>query len=365
MIVVLLGHLHGFGGAEKSLVLLANELSKRGNQVSLLSFTSNNNIYDLDTSINYCFIPDHGNRKIDVLKNRYLDLAEKTKELNPDIVISFWFQLAVFAVLISKKQGYKVIYSERGDPKDIEYDGINGIIRKVSFPLMDGFVFQTRGAQELFNNRIVRKSCVIHNAITIPEEILLTDIKKEKQIVAIGRFHRQKNFPLMIRAFEKVHSIYPEYKLVVYGDGELRPELEELIEELGLADSVLLYGNTRDVLRKMKQAEVFVLSSDFEGMPNVLMEAMGLGLPCVSTDCSPGGAAELIQNNVNGLIVPVRDIDALSKAIVYMLENPYEAKRMGNKAAEILKTHSPKIIYDKWYSYIEGVKNGTKKRVSE
>ena len=363
MKVVLLGHLHGFGGAEKSLVFLANELSKRGNQVSLLSFTSDNNIYDLNSSVKYCFIPDHGKRKIDVLRNRFLDLAKKTKELTPAVVVSFWFQLAVFAVLISKTQGFKVIYSERGDPKDIEYNGINGIIRYIIFPLMDGFVFQTKGAQDFFSKKVVRKSCVIHNAITIPEEIILEDIKKEKIIAAVGRYHRQKNFPLMIKAFAKVHNLYPEYKLIVYGDGELRTELEELIDKLGLTSSVLLYGNTRDILRRMKRAEMFALSSDFEGMPNVLMEAMGLGLPCVSTDCSPGGASELIQNNVNGLIVPIKDISALAEAMVYIIEHPHEANRMGKRATEILQTHSPQLIYDKWNSYIEGVTNGVKKRV--
>ena len=362
MNIVLLGHLHGFGGAEKSLVMLANELSKRGHKVSLLSFTSDNNIYNLDNSVDYYFIPDQGNRKINVLRRRFFNLAAKMKELKPEIVISFWFQLAVFAMLISKTQGYKVIYSERGDPKDIEYDGLNGLIRSLSFPLIDGFVFQTTGAQNFFSKRIVDKSCVIHNAITIPRDILLEPIKKEKHIIAVGRLHRQKNFALLINAFKDVNKAYPEYKLLIYGEGEQRKDLDKLIKELNLSEAVLLCGNTRDVLRKMKKAEVFVLSSDFEGMPNVLMEAMGLGLPCVSTDCSPGGAAELIVNKKNGLLVPKGDQKKLTLSLIYLIEHPKHAEQMGIEATKVLATHSPSIIYDRWDTFIKNVRDDINKK---
>lgn len=358
MKITLLGHLHGYGGAEKSLVFLANQLVERGHDITLLSFTSDRNVYSLRDEVNYIFIPDKGSNKAAVLLNRFFCLRRELKQIKPDLAISFWFQLAVFGMMISKELGFKIIYSERGDPSDSEYDGLNGMIRRLSFPFMDGFVFQTKGAQAYFGEKIKDKSCVIHNAITVPDSIIEFKPVKKKNIVSVGRLHRQKNFPLLINAFSEIIKIHPEYKLVIYGEGEQRQELELLVERLGLVNNVALYGNSKDILIKMKEAEFFVLSSDFEGMPNVLMEAMGLGLPCVSTDCTPGGAAELIDNYTNGILVPKGNKAELVKAMLYTIEHFCRAEQMGRNATKILETHSPAKIYDMWETFIGGVVNG-------
>lgn len=353
MKIVLLGHLHGYGGAEKSLVMLANQLSERGHEVTLLSMTSNNNVYNLSNTVRYQYIDDKGSSKIATIFNRYFLLDKFFNENKADVVISFWFQIGVMAMLLSKKYKFKIVYSERTDPTGIEYNGINGLIRKFSFPFFDGFVFQTKGARNCFGEKIVKKSCVINNAIFINQNGLKIPKEKNKEIAAVGRLHRQKNFPMLINAFSLIADKYPEYNLIIYGEGELRNELVEQINNLGLQKRVILYGNTNDIYNKLLCAEIFVLSSDFEGMPNALMEAMALGLPCISTNCSPGGAAELIDNYENGILVDIGDYNELADKMDEVLNNNALKEKLSRNAIKILDTHSTKEIYEKWERYIK------------
>ena len=352
MNITLLGHMHGYGGAEKSLVLLANQLLQRGHTVTIISFTSNNCVYNLDNKIQYIYIPDDGKNKIKVVYNRFFCMKKTLKELNSDLVISFWFQLAILALFVSYFLKFKIIYSERGDPSDKEYSGLNGIIRSLLFPMMDGFVFQTNGAKTYFSKKIQNKSIVIHNAIQFTQDIKDLDVCKKKYIISAGRLHPQKNFSLLIDAFSNIADEFPEYILYIYGDGELRDDLQNQINKLNLSNRIILPGNTKDLIYKMIESEIFVLSSKYEGMPNVLMEAMALGLPCVSTDCKPGGARELIEDGINGFIVDIDDVEMLSSKIKYLIENKDVATLIGKRAKRILDVHSYDIIYDSWNNYI-------------
>ncbi len=353
MDITLLAHLHGYGGAEKSIVLLANQLSKRGHNVTLVTVTANNCKYSLDENIKVHFIPDIGKGKSSVLAHRFTALKKYFKTHACDLAISFWFQIGLFAMIISKFQGFKVIYSERGDPGDIEYTGVTGIVRDLFFSGFDGFVFQTKGARDYFSEKIKKKSRVIHNAITIDLDNTSTKVEKKNYIIAMGRLHRQKNFQLLIDAFNQVESDIDDYKLIIYGEGELRSDLQEQIDHYGLSERIILAGNTDNPCQKMLEGKMFVLSSDFEGMPNVLMEAMALGMPVVSTDCSPGGAAELIENGVNGLLVPCNNTNLLAAAIRQIINDYPKAIEYGLKAKDILSTHSLKVIYDSWDEYIK------------
>lgn len=355
MDITLLAHLHGYGGAEKSIVLLANQLTKRGHKVTLVTVTANNNKYEIDENVSIYFIPDEGNNKMAVLLHRFVVLRKYFKKYSCDLAISFWFQIGLFAMIISKFEGFKVIYSERGDPGDIEYSGVTGIIRNLLFPGFNGFVFQTKGARDYFSDRIRNKSCVIHNAVTIDEKLVSSPVKKEKYIVGMGRLHRQKNFQLLIDAFNLIQNEFKDYKLVIYGEGELRGILQEKIDSYNLKERVILAGNTNEPYKKMLESRIFVLSSDFEGMPNVLMEAMALGIPVISTDCSPGGAAELIENNVNGVLVPCNNAELLASAMRRLIKDYSSAIEYGNRAKEIVKTHSLKVIYDTWDEYIKEI----------
>jgi glycosyltransferase involved in cell wall biosynthesis len=359
--IVFIGFLPGFGGAEKSMIMTANGLSKLGNDVTVISLKDNNVVYEIDKQVKYIFIPDHKGKKIRKQLNRFLDLKNKLAEIKPDIVISFWLQPAIFAAVLSKFIGFKVIYSERGDPTDEEYKGFLGVLRYIFFKLIDRFVFQTQGAKQCFSKSVQDKSVVINNPVYIKYNNYNIPQKRRKVIVNVGRLHKQKNQKLLINAFAKISDTFPEYTLEIYGDGELKVNLEKQIEQLNLKNRVILKGTTKHLFDEIMDASLFVLSSDYEGMPNALMEAMALGIPCISTDCKPGGARELITDGKNGLITKRGSVDNLAQAMKYMLENPEDAEIMGRNAKQICNTHSVDNIIKMWDEYITGIIGGNSK----
>ena len=354
MKIVFLSYLNGFGGAEKQIILLANAMAEKGHKVTLVSIYENNLCYELNNKVKYIFLPD---RKEGVLRlyTRYVDIRNTLKEINPDITVNFWFQSAYFTAMMKKSITGKVIYSERGDPGDKEYNGIMGQIRKFVFPKIDGFVFQSEGAKNFFDDIIQKRSVVINNPVFVKRSDYPNVIKREKKIVTMGRLHEQKNQKLLINAFASINDEFKDYNLYIYGDGELKKELQDLIDSYNLTKRILLKGAQKDVHGLIYNASLFVLSSDYEGLPNALIEAMALGIPSISTDCKPGGAREIIHNYEDGIIVPINDVQKLANSMRWMLNNPLEAGEMGKKAFQNIRRLDSCTIYQKWSDYFEKV----------
>ena len=169
---------------------------------------------------------------------------------------------------------------------------------------------------------------------------------KKKKIVSVGRLAKQKNHKLLIRAFGQISKQFPDYELWIYGEGEMRGELESLLKRKGIADKVFLPGIVKDVHHQIADALVFVLSSDYERLSNALLEAMIMGLPCISTNCA--GADEVIQNGKNGIIVPVGDKDGLARAIAGILGDSKKREEMGRMAHYSGKKYSVDKVLKKW-----------------
>lgn len=355
--IVFVGFMKGYGGAERSMLMVANGLAELGHKITVISLKENKMVYEINNKIDYIFIPDSKGRNLKNFITRFKNLSNILSCIKPDIVISFWFQPAFFTAILSKFIGFKTIYSERGDPSDNEYSGLLGFLRMISFKFIDGFVFQTKGAKEYFSKTIQNRSIVINNSVSIKYSDYSIPKIRKKVIVNVGRLHQQKNQQLLINSFAKISPQFPEYKLEIYGEGELEDNLKEHIKNLGLENKVYLKGTTKNLFEKIVNSSLFVLSSNYEGMPNALMEAMALGIPCISTDCSPGGARELISTGKNGIIVPKNSEYELAKAIKYMLENSSESERMGRNAKEICFSHSEDKIILSWEKYILKVIN--------
>ena len=233
------------------------------------------------------------------------------------------------------------------------------MISKIVLSFANGCVFQTNDAMSMFATFIQRKSKVIYNDVC--EEFFNVVRSNEScNIVSIGRLVKQKNHLLLIRAFSKIANKFPRLKLEIYGTGSLQQELESLIVKLDLSKRVLLKGYTKDIPGILSRAEVFVLSSDFEGMPNSLMEALAVGVPCISTDCPCGGPRKLIENNFNGILIPVNDENALSDGISKLLSNREFAEFLGRNAKKKAKEFHPNKVFTEWKEYVEWVVNGHK-----
>lgn len=347
MKIVFLSYLHGFGGAEKQNVMLANAMAEKGHDVTLISICADNNCYDLSDKVKYVFLPD---RKTNVFRiiTRYQDIKKKLLEIKPDVTINFWFQSAYMTAFMNKSITGKVIYSERGDPGDKEYSGMMGVVRSLTLPRIDGFVFQSRGAQSYFNNSVQSRSVIIPNPVFVNVADYPEVKKRRKAIVTVGRLHPQKNQKLLIDAFSLIANQIPEYTVEIYGDGELKDELQSQINELELSDRVFLKGTSKEIHKLIYDASLFVLSSDYEGLPNTLLEAMALGIPSISTDCRPGGAREIIDDGVDGIITPIGDKEELAGAIVSIINNADKAVTFSDNGIIKMKEFRPQHIYSLW-----------------
>lgn len=356
MKILMIGYFHGFGGAEKQLIMLSNEMVDRGHEVYLVSLCKDNICFDLDKRVNKFFINDKYHSLVRIAY-RYKALKKVIKQIKPNIIINFWFQSAYLTALLPKKIRKKIIYSERGDPGDSEYKGLLGLIRKIVFKKIDGFVFQTSGARNYFNDEIVKRSIVIPNPLISKVDDYIPFNKRKNKIVCVGRLHKQKNIPLLINAFSNISSKYNDYILEIYGDGDERHNLEQIIKENKMSNKIFLKGSVKDIQKHINDSRLFILPSNYEGMPNALLEAMSLGLTCISTNWNPGGVTDIIDNKKNGLIVPKNNQEELEKAIKTFLDDDNLSEKCGLQAKKDSKKFDPQLIYDRWEVYLKKIIN--------
>ena len=347
------------GGAERVMSVLANGLSRLGHKVLMVTDYSMPNEYPLDTGVERHVLDGEFGQQTKKTASRTLDrilaLRKLCKQNRADILISF-MRLANFrGILATRMLKTKNLISIRIDPK-IGYRSKSAKqIAKWTYPMADGCVFQTDEAKAWFAPKVQKKAQIIFNPVSDAFFKTVPAAMQEKKIVTCGRLDKQKRFDLLIDAFHKVCDEFPEHKLEIYGVGALQEKLQEQIKSLGRQDRICLMGRCEDVPNAIKSASLFVLTSDYEGLPNALMEAMALSLPVVSTDCGGGGARALIENGVDGFIVPRGDVVALADAIRKNLADPDGAKLRGEKAGEKAKGFSAENIVSQWEAYIQQI----------
>ena len=346
----------GKGGAERVISILANELIKE-NDVSILLNTKENKAYDLNEKIKLLEL-DKKYISIALFRNlkRIWTSAKILKKEQPDIIISFLPMPSYRILLLRKLIKVPIIVSDRNDPNKEYKSFISNFLMKRLYPKADGFVFQTEEQKKFFDKNIQDKSIIIYNPIK--DEFLNTNkaAQKEDTIISVGRLVEQKNQKMLIEAFSKIAKEYSNYKLKIFGTGPLELSLKKQIENLNLSDRILLCGVCDDIKTELEKAKIFVLSSDYEGMPNALIEAMAVGLPVISTDCPCGGPKELIENKKNGLLIEVGNVERLAKKMKYLIENQEEAALMGKNAEEIKEKLNSINILKQWKIYIEEMK---------
>ncbi len=359
-----------YSGAPKMMAWVANNMAKKGHEVHLVTFFSEEQARVLHENVETHSL---GVRQSEsrLVRNttgmaKTLSALHKTvRKVKPDIVVSFLDSVGYVYLPIGRLlTKSKFVASERVDPYSYR-----GKLSKIRFFLMryaNGTVFQTDGAREFFADRkgIYNKSTVIANPVVLSAETeaMLKDVpaysQRDKRIVTVGRLSlRQKRQDILFDAFKIFHDTHSDYKLVIYGDGEDKDKIQKLIDEKGLSDCVLLAGRTDKVEEKIFNAKAFVLTSDFEGIPNALIEAMSIGVPSVSTDCSPGGAKLLIKDGENGFLVPRGDAKAIADRLCEVVDNEVVSKTFSENGPLISKTFSEDVITEKWEKYFSSMLN--------
>jgi len=339
-----------FGGAERVISILANHYAEKGWQTDILTLLKPDCDFELHPSIRHMHLGGGASSRALRAPLWLAQLSAYLRKEKPSVVVSFAARINLLVLGASLLGGKpRLIISERNDPmKDTRTAGVRKLT-ELLYPRADAIVFQTQHAKNCFSTKIQEKGVIIANPVTAG---LPRSTRASRWIVAVGKLMHQKNHAMLIDAFAKLsESAAAECTLHIYGDGPLRGDLEEQIRSLGLANRVFLEGWKSNVSGEIADACLFVLSSNYEGLSNALMEAVSMGLPCISTDCA--GATELIDNGQSGLIVPVGDEAALRAAMEKLLTDPALAARYGDAAAQHARGFATESILQRWEQVIE------------
>ena len=304
----------GSGGAERVTSLLANQFCQKGYEVEIVFFRNRLVFYDLDERVKIVVIGEQCHSE--AMWRKMLWLRSYVKKEKPDVVIPF--RVSVYCTTILSLLGLSVpiLASERIDPHIP--DSYWTYLRKLLLPFVKHLVVQTEYIKSYYPKFIQKKTSIIYNPVNdeVFHQIENGELKIENgerlnRIISVGRLYPQKNQEMMIRAFAKVADKFPEWQLVIYGEGPLRESLELIVDSLELQDRVLLPGRTEHVIEELRKSKIFCMSSDYEGMSNSMIEAICVGLPIITTNVS--GTEELIIDGKNGFLVPPNDEEQMAQ----------------------------------------------------
>lgn len=294
------------------------------------------------------------------INNLYIKKLSHFFQEQPDIknstVISFMTIPNICASVLKPKFGFKLLLAEFTSPHfEFPADAPENKLKKKYYKNANGFIFQTDEQKSFYSFLPSVKMQVIPNPIERIEIEPYSESNRKKEIVNYCKHVKAKNLPLLIKAFARFSTEYPEYSLVIYGDGPEKNATEKCIEECGITEKVFLKPYAANVLSLVRESAMFVSSSDREGISNSMLEAMAIGLPVICTDCPAGGPRMFIKPYINGITVPVGDVEALCNAMKYMASHPEEAAAMGQQAVAIRNTLEKNKILERWLQFIRSL----------
>lgn len=338
------------GGAERMVSYYSSELAKNNKKVYILAYFKTNNKYLIDQAVNVIYLVEtiEEYNKMSYLK-KLCKIRKIIKEIKPDYILPFLPHVNIHAFYSTLFMRKNIIYTVRNNPAKSPSNFFVRCFRNIIFFFSNKIVVQNNDQKKYFPKIIHKKIFIIQNMI--PDEFIKSPICLNNlniyKIISVGRLNSQKNYNMLIESIYLVHKIHHNIILDIYGSGEEEQNLTKKIEELGLSNVVFLKGRSENIVDEYKKHGIFVLSSNFEGMPNTLMEAMGCGLACISTNCKTG-PSDLIENNKNGILVDVNNSQQMSNAICYLIDNKKSAQKMAEKAYITIKNNynTEKIIKD-------------------
>ena len=346
------------GGAERVIVNLAEYFTSIGYKSYIITKHIAENEYTISKDITRLNGDIEGD---EISSNRVINFFRRVRKLRriwidikADIVLSLIGKNNHMNILSTRGLKTKVAVSVAGEPR-MEYPGKYMLLANLLFPKADGIMLQTEESAKSFARKVRKKAIILKSPLN--EEFVIDNpsLDRKKEIVSVGRLDDNKNQIMLIKAFLQIAENHKDWNCILYGDGESRSKIYNYIEEQSIGNRVILKGAVDNVSQHISSASIFVLTSKSEGYPNALVEAMALGIAVISTDCPSGGPAELISNEVNGILVGVDDEQGLRDAIVKLIVDEKMRKKLGANAYESAKVYYPKTVLNEWRVFLEGL----------
>ena len=356
----------GHGGAQRFVSNLANRFAQDGCEVFIATEWYAEEEFAIDSRIRRVHVglceADERKGRIAQFLIRLQNLKRFVKKVKPDVLVPIAQSANYRGLMACGKSNIPVVISIRTDPKDhYERFGDAFMIRHY-FPQAAGCVYQTEDQRAFFKPYLQEGTRIILNPVN-PKYFDAPRLPREKSVVQHARIVGFKNHAMLIDAFLQVHAKHPDYVLKIFGpdDGDgTWQKLEAQIKEHHAESFVFLMGDSDTLEQEIPKGSVYAFSSDWEGLPNTLLEAMAMGMPIVATDCPCGGPRTVIEQDVNGLLVPVGDRDAMAAGIIRLIEDRALAERLGEQARQIRTRTDIDMIYSQWKDYLEEIVTGRK-----
>ena len=361
-IVIVNGYLQ-IGGAEKVLVYLANLFSSKYNVYFIVLEKTQKELFKLDDKVKLIEL-DLEDKRISsrdmgiigaikyFIQNAVL-LKSKFKELNADAVIAFNDrEIIITWISLLFQSKIKCIFSQRNAPSSKR--SITNKILRFIYSHSDGVAFQLDSVRDFYGLPNSSKYSVIENPIRLVKDVPYFE-QPTKRILAAGRLNHQKRFDLLIDAFAIFSDRHKDYTLEIYGEGSQKDFLNNLIKEKKLDDKVFIKSPIPSVTINKSDSTMFVLCSDYEGIPNIVLEAMSCGIPCIVTDCDPGGGRLVTNNGECGILVATNDVNALANAMHLYANDSSIRFEKREKALSYIRHFEEDVISKKWIDYLERI----------
>lgn len=337
----------GRGGAQRVISLLANEYAKAGWSVHMVTLLDNNVGYKINDDIILHDLSKKGSYYKNII-SWIIGLRKLLKEVKPDVVLSFVGRVNIITMLAGYKLNIPIAVSERNDPAHDRRSKLEINFCKIFYSKADLVVFQTNYQKEYYGKFCSNNSVIIGNPIAaLPYE----GNHVSGDIISVGKLMEQKNHPMFIKAFAKIANKYPEKRAHIFGDGSLEKELQELINQLGMKDRILLEGNSDRIFDALHTHQYFIMTSNYEGLSNALLEAMISGMVCISTEWS--GVEDVIDSEVNGYLTPLNDFNSLAELMCKVFES--DNKCVCNAGIQTAREYQSKKIIDNWFYEIDSI----------
>lgn len=344
----------GGGGVERIISILANYFVNHNFDVTIMMLVGNTVSYELDSRIKILSIGAASGGRLGTRVKRVLSMRNVFKKERESTIIAMTSVASIFSLIAAIGLRNTIIISERNHP-----DILNGkpytkgmrFIRDLLYGMADVCVLQTYDAKHYFKKKIADKSVVIPNPI--PNDIESPyEGDREKVVVTAGRLVPVKNHPMLLKAFAEFHREHRDYTLKIYGSGELEDVLKKMTTDLSIEPHVSFIPFTNQLHQEIRKSQMYISTSNSEGISNSILEAMALGIPTIATDCPIGGTKMCITSGENGILIPVGNVEQLVESMSKVADNRDYAKKLSQNATKVRETFSQDKIVSEWMKLI-------------